>query len=228
MGAGFVGVLIVDGLLKSWPGGASFLQSKPSSTWQIVVFVIAFWGPILVLPGWLATRSLRENLRRQRARDLDRGQNQACVASLQDTRFVSVVDVQQREFLLYEFGPGRTLALNGERPSRDRALFGLSEDEDDTEALEEDIEGDEDVDDEHEQAPRTPFPNSDCELHWLPHSGRLLQIAARGAPATPQRVLLDTEVALTELKRFVVDAERDVLIIERGLDAVLANARVAT
>ena len=214
---GMVVVTVLSTVLEKATAGVSFLRAKPH-LWQLGLFIVAFWGPVVLLPVWFASRAVRRDLRRHRARASDLAGDVACVATFQDARFVSLVDEGNREFLVYEFDPGRTLLIDGERPGADRALFGLPEQE---------INDEDDEAPYEDEEPLTPFPNSCFDLHWLPHSGRLLQIETRGSSVAPLRVLLDSELALPESKRFVRDAERDVLILDRDLDAWLSSAKVS-
>jgi hypothetical protein len=214
-------VAVVDGMARKSPAGFSFLQWQPPP-WATPVIIVAIWGPIFLVPVHFATRSLRRRLRRQRARSRDRGEGIACIARVDGARFVSVVSRDGGEVLLFELDAARSLLLDGERPRYDYPLFGLTEPEN----------ADDDERDEDEMPPAdapggTPFPNSRFDLHWLPHSGRLLRIEPHGETVSPLRVFLDNELPLPERTSFRGEPDRDVLLLQRSLDTILAEARVA-
>lgn len=219
---GLVGavVSILDGMSRKSPAGFSFMQWQPPS-WAIPIIIVAIWGPIVLVPIHFATRSLRRNLRRQRARARDREGGYACVARVDDARFISLVSKVGRECLLFEVDPMRGLLIDGERPRFDYALFGLPEPDYDEDEIDDDVPREDDTN-------RTPFPNSRFDLHWLPHSGRMLHIDVHGGNVAPHRVFLDSELPLPERTSFARGSEREVMLLERSLDSLLATARVAT
>jgi hypothetical protein len=146
----------------------------------------------------------------------------ACIARADGARFISVVAENGGEQLLFELDAVRSLLIDGERPRYDLALFGLPEPDYDEDGELEDDEV------PPEGAPgRTPFPNSGFDLHWLPHSGRMLKIEARGEVSAPLRVFLDNELPLPKEASRQHEPEREVQLLQRSLDALLAEARVS-
>jgi hypothetical protein len=220
MGLVMAAVAILDGMSRKSAAGFSLMQWQPPS-WAVPVLIFAIWAPIFLIPIHFATRSLRRRLRRQRARTRDRDEGCACIARVEGARFVSVVSGVGGEKLLFELDAARSLLIDGERPRYDLALFGLPQpDYDDDEES-----GDDEV--PPEGAPgSTPFPNSRFDVHWLPNSGRMLRIEAHGEVVAPLRVFLDNELPLAEQSLFSREPEREVLLLQRNFDAILAEARV--
>lgn len=220
MGLVMAVVAVLDGMARKSPGSLPFMQWQPPS-WAVPAIIITIWGPIFLVPVHFATRSLRQRLRRQRARTRDREAGCACIARVDGGRFISVMSKDGDEKLLFELDAARSLLFDGERPRYDLTLFGLPEPDYD------DDDGQEDDGEPPEGAPgRTPFPNSSFDLHWLPHSGRMLRIETRGEVLAPLRVFLDSELPLPERALFPRGSECEVLLLERSLPAILAEARV--
>jgi hypothetical protein len=220
MGLMMVTVGMIDAMARKSPANFSLLQAKPPS-WAVPVLIVAIWAPIFLVPVHFATRSLRRRLRQQRARTRDLEGGSACIARVDGARFASVVSADGGEKLLYEIDPGRTLLIDGERPRCDMPLFGLPEPDYDDESEDDDVPP--------EGAPgRTPFPNARFDLHWLPNSGRMLHIEPHGEVVLPLRVFLDNELPLPEHTVFLREPEREVMLVARGFDEILAGARVTT
>jgi hypothetical protein len=202
---------VIDAAVRKLSSGSTNLmqqQARPDWFW---ILVLGIWGPVIVIPGYLAYRGFRPQVRRHRSRRADLLANEAWVVRIVDAPFVEFVDDCDARLFLFDLGDGRSLLVDDGRIAWNFALFGLPEPD---EAPDEDADGNEDLD---RPSIRTPFPNSDFVMHLLPTSGRILRIEARGEPVAPSRVLAQDAPALPEAARLLADPDRDALLIERDL-----------
>jgi hypothetical protein len=213
----------LDSVLQKIPKGSTphFWQKEPPP-FVLFLFIACVWGPVFALPAYFTYRGFRAQVRRHRARRADLLGGEAWLIHATAPAFVEIVDDREDSLYLLDLGDGRTLLIDGARIEWDFELFGLPTPEEEFDDESDEFDEASEVDSERPPL-RTPFPNSDFVLHWLPNTGRILRIESRGEAAVPSRVVLGNEVTLAEANDFLVDPDKGAIVIGRRIHDVVPD-----
>jgi hypothetical protein len=209
---------IVDRIVYDHIGRA--IRVTPDKRWIVIVFGIAFWGFAIGLPAYFAIRRFRRRsaVDRERIRDRDRGE--VDMIHVLKPAYALALEPGKALLYLFDLDNSKTLVIDHQKSGDwyhlcDISPPSLDEDENITQ-----MDGEDGYD--------FPFPNTECIVHRLAHSGDLLRIEIKGealplSSAYPLRAL-----SSPELQRFIECDTRMSIVIDRSLSSLLSGASSET
>ncbi len=185
-------VAIVASPNVQWPGWTESENLESLKQAFLIWLVVMIWGSIFAVPAYITLRSHVRRYRLDSVRAKDYKQNLVEIIRLTDTSFITVVDNNDNSLFLFDLDGNKTLII-GDDVEWCPELFGLP-------ALDEYDDIDDENDDGEDYGPGSkpdiPFPNTDCLIHRLPNSGRILKIELRGEKQNPKAIFLSNELKI--------------------------------
>lgn len=197
--------------------GETWLPGFTPDSWRplqvVSSTVVLFWGPILLVPLYIAARAFLHAYRRKLAIWLDLRDRRVEVIEVNDARTIVAVDGRQRTYFLIDIGNGRTLLIDAQciPLDPDLLLAQLPPEGSDEDGREE----------EGWYALRPDFPNSSFALHRLPRTGHIVRFETRGHTLLPIKVLSDGDIPLPALADIARKADCGSLILQQDFDALV-------
>jgi len=109
-------VLMVTAVVLSAIGGqrlnVAIMSAIKSARWVEQTFIFVLWGPVFIVPIWIAWRRFHRLRCARMGGWRDQRDTLVEVIRIEEEQFSEVVDRRGRHYLIFDLGPGQTLLIS--------------------------------------------------------------------------------------------------------------------